>query len=89
MRGQAYETVGDFDAALRDYEAVLSKEPNRFRAVYGAGHAAALIGDRDNLARARKHFQLLVKISARADRPERRELAEARRTLNSTPPTRR
>jgi hypothetical protein len=31
--------------ALREYEAVLGKEPNRYRAVHGAGKAARMTGD--------------------------------------------
>jgi hypothetical protein len=64
--------------ALKEYEAALATEPNRFRTLYGAAHAAALAGDR---ATAREHFQQLVKICARADKPERPEILEARRFL--------
>ena len=64
--------------ALKEYEAVLAKEPNRFRALYGAGRAAQLAADR---AKARQHFQQLVKICAQADKPERSEIVEARRFL--------
>jgi hypothetical protein len=66
--------------ALKEYEAGLQKEPNRFRTLYGAGHAAALAGDR---ASARKYFQQLVKISAQADKPGRPEILEARRFLGT------
>ena len=38
--------------ALKEFEATLKKEPNRFRALYGAAHAAALAGDRAEGARA-------------------------------------
>jgi tetratricopeptide (TPR) repeat protein len=61
--------------ALREFEATLKKEPNRFRALYGAAKAAALAGDR---AKARSHYELLVKICERGDSPGRPELAEAR-----------
>jgi len=61
---------------LTEYETTLRKEPNRFRAVYGAAHAATLAGDR---AAAKRYFTLLLKICERADRPGRRELEEARR----------
>jgi len=64
--------------ALAEYEAALKKEPNRFRTVYGAGHAAVLAGNR---AKAREYFQQLVKVSAQADKPERPEIVEARRFL--------
>jgi len=64
--------------ALAEYEAALKKEPNRFRTVYGAGHAAVLAGNR---GKAREYFQQLVKVSAQADKPERPEIVEARRFL--------
>ena len=66
--------------ALAEYEAALKKEPNRFRTLYGAGHAAALAGNR---AKAREYFQQLVRICAQADKPERPEIVEARRFLAS------
>jgi hypothetical protein len=63
-------------AARQEFEATLTREPNRFRAVYGAAHAASLAGDR---AAARRYYAQLLKICARADTPDRPELAEARR----------
>ncbi len=81
----ARELLGDMLIAMREpaqalaeYEAALKKEPNRFRTVYGAGHAAVLAGNR---AKAREYFQQLVKVSAQADKPERPEIVEARRFL--------
>jgi tetratricopeptide (TPR) repeat protein len=61
--------------ALREFEATLKKEPNRFRALYGAAKAAALAGDR---AKARSHYEMIVKVCERGDSPGRPELAEAR-----------
>ncbi len=61
--------------ARKEFEATLKKEPNRFRAVYGAARAASLMGDR--LAARRYHDQLL-KICKGADKPGRPELADAR-----------
>jgi tetratricopeptide (TPR) repeat protein len=61
--------------ARREYEATLTKEPNRFRAVYGAGRAASLAGDG---AAALRYYQQLVKICERAASPGRPELEEAR-----------
>jgi tetratricopeptide (TPR) repeat protein len=61
--------------AVKEFEATLKKEPNRFRAVYGAAAAASQAGDR---ARARIYYAQLVKICEGADRPERPELKEAR-----------
>jgi hypothetical protein len=63
-------------AALKEYQAVLKKEPNRFRATYGAAKAAALSGDN---ATARTNFQQIVKLCPKGDAPGRPELEEARR----------
>jgi tetratricopeptide (TPR) repeat protein len=64
--------------ALAEFEATLTKEPNRFRALSGAATAALQCADR---ARARKYAQQLVKICPHADTPARAELAAARRLL--------
>jgi len=61
--------------ALVEYEATMKKEPNRFRAVYGAARAASLAGDK---ARARTYYTQLLGICKRADTPGRPELVEAR-----------
>ena len=77
----ARELLGDMllDAgrpadALRAYEATMTKEPNRFRAVYGAAKAAAAAGDRD---RAVQHYRHLIEICRSSD-TERPELKQAR-----------
>jgi hypothetical protein len=62
--------------ALKEFEATLKKEPNRFRALYGAARSASLAGDRP---KARTYFASLLKICERADTPGRPELVEARR----------
>jgi tetratricopeptide (TPR) repeat protein len=62
--------------ALREYEATLRKEPNRFRSLYGAAQAASMAGD---AVTARRHYQALLKICAKADTPARPELDQARR----------
>jgi hypothetical protein len=61
--------------ALKEFETTMAKEPNRFRALYGAARAAKLAG---NQAAARKYSAELLKICAKADQPGRTELAEAR-----------
>lgn len=61
--------------ALKEFEATLTKEPNRFRSLYGAAEAAKLAGDRQT---AQTYFRRLLKVAERADKPERREMAEAR-----------
>jgi tetratricopeptide (TPR) repeat protein len=60
--------------ALKAFEATLTKEPNRFRSLYGAAEAAELAGDRHT---ARTYFQQLLEVAARGDKPGRPELAEA------------
>ena len=66
--------------ALKEFEAGLKKEPNRFRSVYGAGRAAESAGDR---AKARTYYDQLVKICERGDRSGRTELAHARQYIGA------
>jgi tetratricopeptide (TPR) repeat protein len=65
-------------AALVEFQAVMKKEPRRFRAVYGAARAAQLSG---NAALARTNFTQLITICQRADQPGRAEITEAREYL--------
>jgi len=62
--------------ALEQFEATLKKEPGRFRALYGAAHAAQLSGNRET---SQKYFRELLKVCGRADKPGRPELVEAER----------
>ena len=62
-------------AALEQFEATLKREPNRFRALYGAARAAHLKGDE---AASRRYFRDLLMVCERADKPGRKEMAEAR-----------
>jgi hypothetical protein len=64
--------------ALKQFEATLQKEPRRFRSLYGAAHAAQLSGSRDS---SQRYFRELVNVCARADKPERSELGEAKRAI--------
>jgi len=82
----ARELLGDMllemnepSQALEQFEATLKKEPGRFRALYGAGHAAQLSGDRET---SQKYFRELLKVCTRADQPGRPELAEAQRATS-------
>lgn len=61
--------------ALKEFEATMKKEPNRFRATYGAAQAAQAAGDR---AKARTYFAHLMDICKKADAPGRPELQEAK-----------
>jgi tetratricopeptide (TPR) repeat protein len=78
---EALLAMGRPGEALTEFEAVQRTEPNRFRAIYGAAHAAEMVGDRE---RARQHYGRLLEIVGAADttRPEittaRTFVAEAR-----------
>jgi Tfp pilus assembly protein PilF len=61
--------------ALKEFEETLTREPRRFRAVYGAAHAAQLSGDR---TKSRSYYQELLEICKSRD-TERPELKEARK----------
>jgi tetratricopeptide (TPR) repeat protein len=76
--GEMLLESGDHRGALAAFEATLEREPNRFRATYGAARAAARAGDS---AAARKHFAELIRISARADEPGRAAVQEARAAI--------
>jgi tetratricopeptide (TPR) repeat protein len=65
--------------ALEQFEATLKNEPGRFRALYGAAHAAQLSGNRDA---SERYFRELLKVCAHADKPGRPELAEAQRAIS-------
>ncbi len=64
--------------ALEQFEATLTREPRRFRSLYGAAHAAQLSGRPETSA---KYFRELLQVCARADQPARPELQEAQRAL--------
>lgn len=66
--------------ALRQFEATLKKEPNRFRSLYGAAKAARLVG---NAQLARRYAAALLKVCAHADHPGRAELTVARAIAGS------
>jgi hypothetical protein len=63
-------------AALKEFEATLVKEPNRFRALHGAAKAARAAGDSST---SEKYYSQLLEMCAKADKPGRPELQEARR----------
>jgi tetratricopeptide (TPR) repeat protein len=62
--------------ALKEFEATMKKEPNRFRATYHAAKAAALAGDR---AKARRYYKQVLDICKAGDASGRPELEEARK----------
>jgi hypothetical protein len=66
-------------AALTEFEATLKKEPNRFRALYGAAKSAALANDP---VKARGYYGQIAKLCEHGDTPGRPELQDARRALS-------
>jgi hypothetical protein len=64
--------------ALVQFEETLRNEPRRFRSLYGAAHAAQLIGSRDL---SQKYFGELLTVCALSDQPGRREIKEAHEAL--------
>jgi tetratricopeptide (TPR) repeat protein len=65
--------------ALEQFEATLKKEPGRYRALYGAAHAAQLSGSGDS---SQRYFREMLKACSRADKPGRAEVAEAQRAIS-------
>ncbi len=60
--------------ALAEFEKTLKIDPDRFRALYGAGRAARSAGDRQA---SRRYFRRLLVVCASGDKPGRTELADA------------
>ena len=80
----AREQLGDLLAelkqpglAVREYEASLQREPNRFNGLYGAAHTAELSGD---VTKAKAFYAKVVELGSQAD-TGRPELAAARAFL--------
>jgi Tfp pilus assembly protein PilF len=66
------------EQALAQFEETLKKEPGRFRALYGAAHAAQLNGNRD---KSEKYFREMLKVCSHADKPGRSEIVQAERAI--------
>ena len=62
--------------ALTEFETAMKKEPNRFRALYGAAQAATAAGQRQKAA---TYYASLREITKKADEPGRPELAQVRK----------
>jgi hypothetical protein len=75
--GDVLLEAGKRGEALREYEAVMAKEPNRYRATLGAARAARLAGEAE---KARLYFTQLVELGKSADM-QRDSLLEARQFL--------
>jgi tetratricopeptide (TPR) repeat protein len=75
LLGEMLLQVNQPKDALPEFRKTIAKEPNRFRALAGAAAAATKAGDRTT---ARKYYQQLLVICAKADTPGRPELQTAR-----------
>ena len=76
--GEMLLAINQPTQALEQFEATLKKEPNRFRALYGAARAAQLSGNREA---SRTYFAELLKVCERADKPGRVEVLEANKAV--------
>jgi len=69
LLGELLLQQGQAPAALREFEAAIKENPNRYRGLYGAARAAEMAGDR---AKAVGYYEKLVALASKADtaRPE-------------------
>jgi tetratricopeptide (TPR) repeat protein len=81
LEGDLLLELGKPAEARAAYEATLRREPNRARALFGAGRAAELAGDREA---ARRYYAQLLEVMKAAD-AGRREPAAARAFLAARP----
>ena len=77
LLGELLLHQGQAAAALREFEASLKENPNRYRALYGAARAAELSGDRQ---KAVGYYEKLVALAVKAD-TARPEIARAKTFL--------
>jgi tetratricopeptide (TPR) repeat protein len=77
LLGELLLEVGQATTALREYEASLKENPNRYRGLYGAARAAEVTGDRQKAA---GYFEKLVALAGKAD-TARPEIARAKAFL--------
>jgi hypothetical protein len=78
LLGEMFLELNDPARAFDQFEATLKKEPRRFRSIYGAAHAARLMGSPDT---SQRYFRELLEVCASADKSARPELKEARDAL--------
>jgi tetratricopeptide (TPR) repeat protein len=76
LLGEMLLEAGKPAEALKEFEATMKKEPNRFRGVYGAAVAAERSSDK---AKAKTYYAQLLKICEKGDKGGRPELEAARK----------
>jgi tetratricopeptide (TPR) repeat protein len=74
LLGDMYMELGRYPEALAAYEGTLARSPNRFNSLYGAGMAAAKVGE---MKKASGYFDALLAVSERSD-TDRPRLVEVR-----------
>lgn len=79
MLGEMLLELKQAQHALVELEAVMKKEPHRFRTYYYAARAASAIGEK---AKAAQYYKHLAEMCPKGD-PGRKELAEARKFAKS------
>jgi tetratricopeptide (TPR) repeat protein len=77
LLGDLFLELNEPKKAFAEFERSLSKEPNRFHALYGAARAAELSGDPE---KARSYYEKVVAVCGQAD-TERSELQQAKAFL--------
>lgn len=78
LLGEMLLQMNEPTQALEQFEATLKKEPRRFRSLYGAAHAAQLVGRGDT---SQRYFRELLSVCVHSDKPARSELQEAERSI--------
>jgi len=79
LLGEMFLEMKEPAHALEQFKATLTKEPERFRALYGAAHAAQLSGSPEA---SQRYFGELLEACGHADKPGRAEILEAQRALH-------
>ena len=74
LLGEMFLAANQPERALAQFEATLTKEPGRFRTLYGAAKATKLAGRSDG---SNNYFKQLLNVCQTGDRPGRPELQEA------------
>jgi tetratricopeptide (TPR) repeat protein len=77
LLGDLLLETGQAAPALREFEAALKENPNRYRGLYGAARAAQAAGDQK---KAESYFAKLVKVAEKSD-TDRPEIAQAKMFL--------